>query len=156
MFRTHARIDAEDLRLARLAVARIAASRAVVVEEAVQPRAVHEDVARVQHPQAPSVAAVSAALRAVRREVGVVVGGHWREGAQRCWWIWLVVADIVSGGYFFWMVFGCGIGLRCFGLDLPHEDVLRGGKLVLIQSMMLNCCADTISVGLAKVEGFEG
>ena len=31
--------------------------------------------------------------------------------------------------------------LRCFGLDLAHEYVLRVGKLVLVKGVVLDCRA---------------
>jgi hypothetical protein len=91
----HAGVDAEDLRLAGFVAAGGAARRVVVVEEAVEPGAVDEEVVGVEDAEAPGVAAVSGARGAVDGEIGVVVSCYWREGAEGSRGIGLIVTRIV-------------------------------------------------------------
>ena len=39
-----------------------------------------------------------------------------------------------------------GLVVGCFGLDLAHDDVFRVGELVLVERVVLDCCADAVRV----------
>ena len=134
--------DAEQAVLARLAVARDGAgccgrlgsqfcvygdymqsacwgralTGVVVVVEAVQACAVAVDVVGIDDAQAPCFAGFR-----VRLAGGVVEAVEPWERMLR------------AGG---WLVVGC------FGLDLAHEDVFGVGELVLVEGVVLDCCAD--------------
>jgi len=101
--------------LAVLRTGIIAASRRIVVEEGVQARAVHEDVGRVEDPQAPGAGGAGEG-----RVIECAVSGEW------------------CGSRGYWLV------VRCFGLDEAHVDVLRVGELVLVECVVLNCCPDPV------------
>ncbi|SPQ23429.1 8bdce749-e62e-4af3-8c1f-5a9c97833852 [Thermothielavioides terrestris] len=106
-------LDAEDARLAVLALAGVAAVHVVVVEEAVQAGAVDQHVRAVDDAQAPAGIAGRkhrVAVRRVRRE---------RQVRPR---VRLVV--------------------RRLGLHLAHEHVARAGELVLVQLVVLGAGAD--------------
>jgi hypothetical protein len=100
----------------------ITTRRAVIVEEAVEPRAVDEDVVGVQDAETPGVGAGRGG-RTGGGEDGVVEGGDGGEGVR-------------GGGV--WLVVGC------FGLDEAGVDVLCVGELVLVECVVLYCCADSV------------
>ena len=96
--------------------------RAVVVEETVQARAVHEHVVCVEEAEAVGHRARGGgAGGAVIREAWVGEGGVEREARGR-----LRMRLVVWG----------------FGLDLSHEDVGRVGELVLVQGVVFDGGAD--------------
>ena len=122
MHMTHRPLHTRNRTLTVLRSRIITTRRAVVVEEAVEPSAVDEDVVGVQDAEAPGVGAGRGGGTG-GWEDGVVERGDGGEG--------------VGGG-------GVGLVVGRFGLDEAGVDVLCVCELVLVEGVVLYCCSDSV------------
>ena len=107
----------------------------VAVIEAVQACTVDVDVVGIDDAQTPRFAGSRTGFAELG--AGIVDAVYWWEGM------------LGTGG---WLVVGC------FCLDLAHEDVSCVGELVLVERVVLDCCANTddMMLGLESLKDEGG
>ena len=93
----------------------------VVIKETIQSPTIHEDTATIHNPQSPSHITLSSHTDTRRREIGIVPAVYDREHDAGVW---------------------VGLPVRRLRLDLAREHILRVRELVLVESVVLDRCAD--------------
>lgn len=109
-----------------------AAQGAVIVEEAVEPSAIDEDILAINDAQSPGHLARSSDFRT--RNVTLIQGGTVRREVR----IAQGRVDVIEGPWS--RRIGLIIGRLC--LNLAHPDVLGVDELVLVESPVLNTGSD--------------
>lgn len=119
-----AHLKRKDPTLTSLPIPLIRAGRAVIIKERIQPRAVDEDIGRVEDTETPSLARrnrnIPVPHRSIRHKYGIREHGIIRKRQRRR-----------------------GVGLVVSGLclDLSREDVGGVGELVLVFDVVFDCGA---------------